>query len=96
MILLCITILCYVLHLIGAFKKIMYWARLDGQGIETRTTAPTWSTPNSSLERRKAEAITANILLYEGYKGDAFSRAKRMTDEEQNELIKRFKTDLGL
>lgn len=53
-------------------------------------------TESLSIERRKVEVITANILLYEGYKCDAFRRAKMMTYEEQTELIERFKNDLGL
>ena len=95
MILLYITILCYVLHLIGAFKKIMYWARLDGQEVPTiYTGSPQGSDKKPPLERAKAESIAANILLYEGYHGDAFGKAKRMTDEEINALIARFKIDI--
>lgn len=88
-----VFILCLVLYRSGIISRLLEAVRMDEpqpltlSGIMEEPHAPT-------LERRKLESIGANILLYEGYKGDAFSKAKRMTDKELNALIARFKMDI--
>ena len=90
-----ILIICYFLHLVGFFKKLIRAAKLEGQEVPTiYTSSPQRSKEKPPLERAKAESIAANILLYEGFKGDAFGKARRMTDEEINALIARFKIDI--
>lgn len=92
-----IITLCGVLYFSRLPRLLIEAVRLDSRQTEI-SPASNQAEPQhpQTIERRKAEAITANILLYEGYKGDAFGKAKRMTDEEQSELIKRFKNDLGI
>lgn len=97
MIIIYISILCTVLYFSKLPRLLIEAVRMDDRH---GTRPPDFDykprTESLSIEQRKVEAITANILLYEGYKGDAFRRAKMMTYEEQTELIERFKNDLGL
>ena len=53
----------------------------------------TGSRQRARLERKKAVQIAANILSYERYHGDAFGRARTMTNDEIAALIARFRAD---
>ena len=95
-----IVIACYFIYKSGVVKLLLKAARLEEtpqelpQQMQQTTRSSTAAPP--SLERRQLETIAASILLYNGYKYNAFSLVKRLNTEELQNIITRFKDDLNI
>ena len=107
-IILLITICCFILYNSHVMRPLMAAARMKPAPADmiTETRPETLQqqkhagpilaakTPALGMDRKKAEKVAANIMLYNGYKKDAFSLARRATDAELYDIIERFKNDI--
>ena len=95
-----IIIACYSIYKSGVVKLLLKAARLEELPQELpqqmKTETPRRTTAPQQLDRRKLEAVAANVLLYNGYKYNAFSLVKRLNTEELQNIITRFKDDLNI
>lgn len=89
-----ITAVCIALYKAHAGAVLLDLARMDKAQPNPQRRKTRFSNIEPA-DRKQAERTTANILLYNGYKGDAFGLVKKMTLEELTEIIERFKDDIG-
>ena len=105
-----ITILCgcWLLYGSGLWARFMNKFKLEPTPAPppqpTRATPPPHQEPPApakqvktiDLERMQLEKIAGNIILYQGYKKDAFKLVKGLDNETLTEIITTFKNELDL
>lgn len=95
-----IIIICLLLQITGFFKRLMRLCKLDyipeKSNISQQEKAPAPPPILDTLERAKMEQIAANIILYNGYKKDAFKLVKTLTTAQLIDIINDFKNDMEL
>ena len=89
--LLFITLLCFVLYNSHIMRHLINAAKLQPAGEQMKQQ----KSAGPIMDRKRAERTAANIMLYNGFKGDAFKKAQQATDAELYGIIKTFIIDIS-